>query len=751
MDQSSRGVGKLLVETYPGQVAKGGRMRTSSRWYIISVLAIVLGIVAWFVTPSRLFQPVHASGHSNTATTPIQHAVFIMMENHTFDNLFGRFPGANGVTLPRASNPQRADFNHDGPSVNAAMDGGKMDEFPLRGQVQYTQQDIPNYWAYAQQFGLSDNFFTSIATNSTANHMAMVAAQSAGIFATTAESGCKSAQNILLLSKNTSGYGYWSYPCYGINSMLQELDGAGISWHYYANTTIWNPPQLIQAEYQSPNDIGNPNQFVHDVTSGNMPAVSWITPPPTISDHPPVAIEGGENFVTNIVNTIMNSSYWNSTAIFVTWDDWGGFYDHVPPSTIDGVGLGPRVPLIVISPYAKQGYISHAQAEFSSFVKFIEENWGLPGLGQRDALSQTSDLMDFFDFNQAPQPPMILNLINYSTALLVPSGQGVNNPIRGSINPQIGAKKNTYTYSIIYTLNQTPAVHNVTIDGVTYPMTSIGPIKGGTLYQYKTRLGLGSHSFYFTFSDVNGTLATSPDNGVPFPGPDVYPFNIGSTGSGINPSVALPGQMITYTVMYTSPQNKPPVRAEVDIDGVPHAMQSTGGTDYTKGVIYTFSINTLSTGQHYHRYVFDDGSGAAYFESSSSPAISSIMLSQSSVSPTSGTSSTPFAFQTTYTNAGGVAPALAMLYVDNQPYPMSHISGSYSTGALYQVTTTLPAKKHSFYFVFADSTNRWTDPLNGNVYAGPGVGATAMPVQPGTLITPDFQQNPEYNPDDDLS
>ncbi len=719
-------------------------MRTSSRWYIISVLAIVLGIVAWFVTPSRLFQPVHASGHSNTATTPIQHAVFIMMENHTFDNMFGRFPGANGVTLPRASNPVRTDFNHNGPGAIAAIDGGKMDEFPVQGQIQYTQADIPNYWAYAQQFGLSDNFFTSMFSNSTPNHVAMVAAQSGGVNESTQVQGCISLQNNLIFSRSAAnGDEYWGYPCYTINSIPQELDAAGTSWKYYSNTDIWDAPLMLKSDYNSPNDIKNPNQFVQDVQNGNMAAVSWVTPPPNASDHPPVAFQPGENFVTGIVNAIMNSSYWSSSAIFITWDDWGGFYDHVPPPQVDGVGLGPRVPLIVISPYAKQGYISHQQSEFSSFTKFVEANWGLPGLGQRDSLSQTSNLMDFFDFTQTPQQPLILSTLPYSTVVQVPLGAGGH----GCVNPAIGGKADTYNYSVLYTLAGAPAVHNVIIDGVAHPMTVKGPIKGGTLYGYSTKLAVGSHTFSFAFSDGSGGIATLPLGNAPMAGPEVHPFRV--VGGSVSPAQAFPGQAVTYSVTYISPTNTPPTLAEVDTDGVPHAMQPSG-TNYKTGVTYTFTVNSLSVGEHYHRFRFDDGSGVAQYESSSQPVITPLTLTQSSVSATSGTTSTQFTFQTTYTEVPGAAPTTAILYVGNQPYPMQHISGSYSTGAVFQVTTTLPAGKHSFAFVFADSMTGWADPLGNTVYAGPNVGATAQPVAPGTLIYPSFDQDPEAEPAPDI-
>ena len=720
-------------------------MRTIKRGYIIVALLAIVGLGVWhqiYAPPSHVSA---SNSRQGTATTAINHAVVIMMENHTFDNMFGRFPGANGVTnLPRAGDPTE-DYNHDGPSLFAAMDGGKMDEFPDRGHIQYTQSDIPNYWSYAQQFGLSDNFFTSIATNSAANHIAMVAAQNGGIYASTPENGCNSVQNDLMDSKVASGKAFWGYPCYTINNLPQELDTAGISWKYYSEENIWNAPILLQSDYKSPNIIKNPNRFAQDVTAGNMASVSWVTPPPDSSDHPPTSLEAGQNFVTNVVNTIMKSSYWKSTAIFVTWDDWGGFYDHVSPPQVDGVGLGPRVPLLVISPFAKQGHISHLQGEFSSFVKFIEEDFSLPSLGYRDSLSSTSDLMDFFDFTQIPQPPLILNQLPYSSLLQIPKGQTIQSGGAGlhkSLNPFVGGKTQTFSYSIVYMGSGTPAVHNAIVDGTAFPMIAIGPVSGGgTLYQYKTKLALGSHTYSYTFSDGQGGTVNLPDNGIPLYGPQVYPFNVGNASAGVVPNVALAGKPITFTATYTSPKNIAPTRTEIDIDGVPYTMQRIGGTSYKTGVTYSVTTSTLFVGVHYHRYIFDDGTGPATYESTSSPQVTPLLLSSSSVNPTSGTSSTQFTFRTTYTDVNGEAPAQSLLYVDNKSYPMHLVSGSYSTGAVFQVKTTLPTGKHSFFFVFQDSLTSWADPFNPKVYAGPNVGANAQSVQPGTTI--DNGEDPE--------
>ncbi|HZS77019.1 MAG TPA: alkaline phosphatase family protein [Ktedonobacteraceae bacterium] len=705
-------------------------MRQIKRALLIATLLLATVIGAWRLSP--IFTS-HASFHRiGSATTPIQHVVFIMQENHTFDNFFGRFPGANGITEPQATNPTTVDFNHGGPATLAAMDGGKMDEVPDRGHVQYTQSDIPNYWSYAQHFGLGDNFFTSDATSSSPNHMNMIAAQTGGIHESTDQAGCKSPQNNLIASLNVNDNAYWSYPCYSINTIAQELDSASISWRYYGSITIWDAALMTKQLYTNDNQniIPNSSQVLTDIQSGKLATVSWVTPAGFInSDHPPMPLQGGQNWVTSIVNAIMNSSYWSDTAIFLTWDDWGGFYDHVSPPQIDGLGLGPRVPLIVISPYAKPGYISHQLGEFSSFVKFLETNFNLPSLGQRDALSQISNLMDYFDFTQTPQPPLILNQLNYSSTLIIPAINGVP----GSISPPVGGPTSNYLYSVIYSRTDTPAIHNVIIDGVAHAMNMIGPVQRGTLYQYKTTLPIGSHNFTFNFSDGSGTI-TLPYNGIPFPGPQVFPFNL---ITNITPQTALANQPITYKVTYRSPSNTPPTLTEVDIDGVAHTMQKTSGTSYKIGVTYTYTT-TLPVGEHYYRYRFSDGSsyGTATYEGTTKPVVSAMLLTGSGVSPTSGNSTTVFTFKTTYTDTSGLAPTQATLYVDSTAYPMKLVSGSYSTGALFQVQTTLPAGNHTFYFTFSDGQTSWADPFAPSTYAGPNVGAGAKPVAPGTIITP---------------
>src|SRR6266568_2339514 len=622
-------------------------MRISKRWYVLIASIAIVGIAIWqgFPALSTLYNRANGSVQANTrgkasATTSIKHIVVIMQENRSFDSMFGRFPHANGYTDQHASNPMRNDYSHSAASTAAAIDGGKMDQFPLRSFIQYTQADIPDYWSYAQQFGLSDNFFSSMATSSTPNHMAMIAAQTGGVYDSHPEQGCTSVQNTLLYSKQLStGHAYWGYPCYNINSLPQLLDNVGISWKYYSTSGFWDPPLMIQSTFNSPNNHHTPGQFVTDVQSNTLADVSWITPPSgNTSDHPPAPWQGGENFVAKQINAIMQSPYWADTAIFLAWDDWGGVYDHVTPPTIDNLGLGLRVPLIVISPYARPNYISHNQGEFSSLVKFIEADYGLGegALAQRDAVKQTSDLMDFFNWTQTPQSPLVLPMLNFSTALTVPNGGNIP---QGTLYPSVGGTQDTFKFDVVYTLSSTipnPAVHNVTIDGTsTFPMTPVLSVPGtGEMYQYSTnKLAVGSHSYTFTFTDVNNTTMTLPYGSAPFPGPEVHPFSVQNV---VTPTVALTGQTITYATTYKSPTGTAPTTAYVDIDAVPHAMTPVGSPpyNYKTGVLYKYTTTTLAVGEHYHRFRFDDGSGVAIYDGSDIPLITPIMLSNSQVNPT---------------------------------------------------------------------------------------------------------------------
>jgi phospholipase C len=210
------------------------------------------------------------------------------------------------------------------------------------------------------------------------------------------------------------------FPCNNATTLANELQNAGISWKSYAPVLgtsgyAWNSlrsfTQIFDTSLWQTNVVSQDN-FVADAGSPNMPAVSWLTPDAPYNEHPVNSVCQGENWTVQQVNAIMQGPNWNSTAIFIAWDDFGGFYDHVTPPTQDIYGYSIRVPFIIISPYAKQvvygkqGYITHSTYELSSVLRFIEERFGVAPLTQRDATA--NDLLDAFDFSQAPLPPLVL-------------------------------------------------------------------------------------------------------------------------------------------------------------------------------------------------------------------------------------------------------------------------------------------------------------------------------------------------------
>lgn len=374
----------------------------------------------------------------------IQHTIFIIKENRTFDNYFGDFPGADGATWGRSSTGQDvplAPINDTDSSslcngwacAVEAMDGGKMDGFDLTtGNLdaygRMTQQDLPNYWTYARHFVLADRFFTAVHGPSFPNHLFTVAPQSGGVMDNVdgSQSGtyCDGTPSGLVPVMDNDGNVSYQSPCFDFQTLPDLLEAAGISWKYYGESG--GILSSIRHIYNSPlrqERIAEPSQFLADAAEGKVPAVSWLLPSGATGEHPPDSACQGENWSTQILTAIMQSSEWNSTAVFIMWDDFGGFYDHVPPPQVDRLGLGPRVPLLIISPYAKSGYVSHTVSEQSSLLKFVERRYGLASLTARDR--NASDMLDSFDFSQSPRPPLILPprscpepavLVNHPTA-----------------------------------------------------------------------------------------------------------------------------------------------------------------------------------------------------------------------------------------------------------------------------------------------------------------------------------------------
>lgn len=356
---------------------------------------------------------------SNRRPNTVEHVVIILKENHTFDNYFGTFPGTDGATTGFTSTGATAHLTpmpdaDQAPLCNSwdcaieAMNGGKMNGFDLisSGLSAYTQaseQQIPNYWQYARNFVLADRYFTSVHGPSLPNHFFTVAAQSGGAIDNVSGAGggvaCDGTATGTVTVIDANGNRTEQSPCFDFTTLADRLEAAGLSWKYYIDggggtlamiRHIRNGPMWANTQNSSA-------QFLQDAQSGQLPAMSWVIPPYTESEHPPNSICGGDNQTTQFVNTIMQGPAWNSTVVFITYDDFGGFYDHVSPPQVDQNGMGPRVPLLIISPFAKPGYISHTLYEHSSMLKFVETLYHLPSLTARDAAA--SDMLDSFDFN----------------------------------------------------------------------------------------------------------------------------------------------------------------------------------------------------------------------------------------------------------------------------------------------------------------------------------------------------------------
>ena len=314
--------------------------------------------------------------------SPIEHVVILFKENHGFDNYFGTFPGAEGMTMPHSPNPPKSDPNHS----HAAWLKRKTSAV----KQQFLEQDIPHYFAYARQFTLCDHYYTDVAGPSTPNHLMAIAAASPVIDNPP--------------SRNP--------PLFDLPSLPAPLDKAKLSWGNYGGYAF----DYIKA-LQGRNKLSS-DQFKTAAAAGKLPTVSWAYAPHDASEHAPDPPDKGNPLVGNVthgmqwsvdqVNAIVGGGLWPKVAIFITWDDWGGWFDHVDPPELekwtDGTQFryGSRVGCLVVSPYAKAGYISKQTHSHVSLLKFCVTNFGLPTWNAR--LQASDDLSDCFNFKQAPLP-----------------------------------------------------------------------------------------------------------------------------------------------------------------------------------------------------------------------------------------------------------------------------------------------------------------------------------------------------------
>jgi phospholipase C len=415
--------------------------------------------------------------------TPIRHVVVIVKENHTFDNDFGSFPGAEGTLAADGSNQcptvsggkepcrrppdaPKTDMCHSHDCAVTDWDGGKMDGWNHPGgsdgagkgmpYLQYVEADIPHYWAYARRFTLADHFFTNVLGPSFPGQMFALAAQAGwaignppfdvpgkvtvnppAVLGPHPYWGCDqwAGDTVDILAMGTTPAKV--FPCFDIPS-IPDILPAGVDWKFYGSnwdgffSEIWSMFNAIRSIRQDParwSRVVAADQLTADLQNHRLPAVSWLVNQDEHSEHPrllipvlPIPPLGGvclgESWTVGFINQIMQSEYWADTAILLAMDDFGGWYDHVPPPRQYGgdaahpYGLGFRVPLIIISPYARPGFIFREPAETASIARFIEKVFGSPGtLHDRDPAAQdaqANDLLGAFDFNQTPQSPLVL-------------------------------------------------------------------------------------------------------------------------------------------------------------------------------------------------------------------------------------------------------------------------------------------------------------------------------------------------------
>ena len=401
--------------------------------------AIVVGalIITGQLGPAAA-APVHpssAAGHAaaHVPTTPIKHFVVLLQENHTFDNYFGTYPGADGfprgVCMPvnpangprpcvrpfHIGNRAVVDLDHSELSARHDLDGGKMDGFVAAQRLRsvdarqamgyYNGSDLPFYWNMADRYVLFDHFFSSALGGSFINHVYWMAAQTGNSNDSVPHGGLKAT------------------------TIFDRLQHAGLSWKIYVQNydpsityrtlrSLANPNRASQAVWvpllDIPRFVDNPalrshivdlSQYYRDLRDGTLPNVAYIAPSGA-SEHPPGSLATGQRFVRGLVNAMMASEAWNTSAFMMAYDDWGGWYDHVKPPHRDTHGDGFRVPAMLVSPYAREHVIVHTDLDFTSMLKFIEQNWRLRPLTGLDATA--GSMMGAFNFRRAPRVPDII-------------------------------------------------------------------------------------------------------------------------------------------------------------------------------------------------------------------------------------------------------------------------------------------------------------------------------------------------------
>ncbi len=327
--------------------------------------------------------------------------VIVLQENHTLDNYFGTYPGADGLSgrticLPNSpgASPCTApfhsptltprDLNHNWAAAHADYDGGSMDGFVYSegspGTMAYfDRKDLPRYWTAADRYVLCDRYFTSVMSESAPNHLYLVAGSSGGV-------------------RDDRVPVPLDVPC-----VFERLDARGVSWKVYGFTQWYESFRYVQGHPAVRSHFATADRFAADLAAGDLAEVTWVIGAPGGDEHPPKSVAAGSASVADtIVNPLGMSPFWPSLAVFVTWDDYGGFYDHVPPPQVDAFGYGFRVPCLVISPFARPGFIDHTVYDHTSILRLVEDRFCPGTLATRDA--SATPITGGLDFTRAARP-----------------------------------------------------------------------------------------------------------------------------------------------------------------------------------------------------------------------------------------------------------------------------------------------------------------------------------------------------------
>jgi phospholipase C len=422
----------------------------------ICAIVVSVAVCACGGTSGLLRNAAPSSGQPATASSPspIQHIVIIVQENRTFNDFFATFPGGDGTTTgmiekdPACNIPKTEtialtegplatsrDFVHAYGGFATARDKGKIDGYDkvvdqtgpeCTAAYQYTEpSQIQPYWDLAKQYTLAEHMFTTQGDSSFTAHQDLIAGSTvvpstnlALVNFPTCGGNCSwgcdatAGTKTSLISFDNQWVKYQAkgpFPCMTYETIATLLDNQGISWRYYVppvkqeygkELSAFDAIKAIRYGSDWQNVVSPETQILNDAADGQLADVSWVIPDKPESDHPGTGIDKGPSWVATVVNAIGESSYWNSTAIIVIWDDWGGLYDNLNPPQLGYGGLGFRVPTIIVSPYAKAGYISTTQYEFGSILKYMENNWNLGSLGTSD--KRAASIIDCFNYYQTP-------------------------------------------------------------------------------------------------------------------------------------------------------------------------------------------------------------------------------------------------------------------------------------------------------------------------------------------------------------